>query len=159
MAASGSESCTSAKAAAWARWKITKRPILLVGKDPLLVGRPVGDEIHQGQGVIGVGHGLAELAQRQAANPPVIKLQKFAVDFHVVLSSVSCESVALVDGLGVEIIEICFRSAGTLAVGPAGEFHLQHAHLDSHLHYFAAVRGFDEPSADRARLKRPMCGE
>ena len=59
-----------------------ERTVLLVGERPLRVGRMGRHEVHQRQGVIGVGHRPGELPQRQAANPPVIELQELAVDLH-----------------------------------------------------------------------------
>ncbi len=43
-----------------------------------------------------------------------------------------------------------------LAIGPPGEFHLQKAHLDSHLQHFAAIVGAHQTRSDHTGLKWPL---
>ena len=58
-----------------------ERAVLLVREGPLLVGRVVAAEIHQAQRVVGVGHRIVKLTQRQPADPAMIILHKLAVGF------------------------------------------------------------------------------
>ena len=128
--------------------------VLLVGERPLRVGRMGRHEVHQRQGVIGVGHRPGELPQRQAANPPVIELQELAVDLHA-LRFVEHKGFAFDACQFPQPVEARFGPAGVLAVGPAGDLHLQQAHLDPHLEHFAAVAGADQPRGDHPRLEGP----
>ena len=52
-------------------------------------------------------------------------------------------------------VEARLGPAGVLAVGPAGDLHLQQAHLDPHLEHFPAVAGADQPRGDDPRLEGP----
>ena len=66
------------------------------------------------------------------------------------------ELCALVAHEAVEPVEAGIGPARMLAVGPAGDFHLQQAHLDPHLEHFAPVLGADQPRRDHSRSKRPF---
>ena len=132
-----------------------ERAVLLVGERPLRVGRMRRHEVDQRQGVIGVGHRAGELPQRQAANPPVIELQELAVDLDALLF-VECKGLPF-DALQLpEPVEARLGPAGVLAVGPAGDLHLQQAHLDPHLEHLAAVAGADQPRGNHPRLEGPL---
>ena len=43
------------------------------------------DEIHQGQGVVRIGHGTGIAAERQPADAPMVILQELAVGFLALL--------------------------------------------------------------------------
>ncbi len=139
--------------------EVDERPIALVRGRPVFIGRMGRDKIHQGQRVIGVGHGAVELPQRQAADPPVIILHEFAVDLEALLVRQDLRHVLLVAELALHEIEIRVHLAGTFAVGPAGELHLQQPQFDPHLKHLAAAGSPHDPRADHPRLIGPFAEE
>ena len=104
-----------------------------------------GHEIHQRQRVVGVGHRPVELPQGQAADAPVIVLHELAVDLETLLVGQQLRHVAAVAQLAGDVFQVGVLAAWPLAVGPAGELHLQQAQLDPHLQHFAAAGGADDP--------------
>ena len=115
-----------------------------------------GDKIHQGQRVIGVGHGAVELPQRQAADPPVIILHELAVDLKALLLRQDLRHVLLVAELALQEFEIGLLLAGAFPIGPAGELHLQQPQFNPHLKHLAAAGSPHHPCADHPRLIGPF---
>ena len=62
-----------------------ERPILLVREAPLRIGRVLGGEIHQRQGMVRIANGPAELLKCQPADPSMIELQKLAIYLEALL--------------------------------------------------------------------------
>ena len=95
---------------------------------PILARRMRRDEIHQFQRVVCVGHCGVELPQGQAANPPVVVLHEFAVDLETLFVSQQLRRILGAAQLLRDVFQIGWFSARPLAIGPASELHLQHAH-------------------------------
>ena len=96
-----------------------------------------------------------ELPQRQPADPAVIELEEFAIHLHALLLG-QRERLGFAQGLLDQRVEQRIGTLGPGAVGTTGRFHLQHAHLDPHLHDLTSVLCTDQPCTEHARLVRPI---
>jgi len=126
-------------------------------------------------GVVGADVEDAELAGGVADDAGVVAEDEEAEVAVVVHDGFFAEVLALVGGEGeaigaagfffvvgdefFEIVEEGFAAVGALAVGAAGELHLEEAEVEAHLEFFAAVEAGDFADVDGAGFVVPALEE
>src|SRR5262249_14261633 len=118
-----------------------KTAVLLVSLGVLLARRMVADEVHEGQRVVGVGHGPIEMAQGQPAETTVVELHELAISFQALLFAEREGPTSSLGAAGpaAQIVEVSGVAVRSGSVGPAVGFHLQDAEIDAQLDDLTSV--------------------
>ena len=131
---------------------------LLVRGDVVFVVAVPADEVHQGQGMVGVEHGLVVAAQREPGHAAVIELDELAIGLGAVFlvhgpgRRFAAGRLPAAGGTVAEIVEIGGEAVRTRPVGPAGDLELEDAELDPDLQHAPPVAGADFAGQNLARL-------
>ena len=128
-----------------------------MGGDVILVGSVLSDEVHEGQGVVGIADGQFVTAEREPGHPTVVELDELPVGFNaMVLRHHPIRALAVASssagGLVTEVITIGRRPMRPGAVGTTGDLQLKHAQLNPDLQDVATVPGADLASQHLSRL-------
>ena len=131
---------------------------LLVRGDVILLVAVAADEVHQGEGVVGILDGLVVAAQGQPGDAPVVELDEFAVGLgalrcrHHPRRGLAARRLAPARGAMAQVVEIGGEPMRPQAIGPAADLELEHAQLDPDLQDRPAVAGADLAGQDLAGL-------
>ncbi len=107
---------------------------------------------------LGVADDAVEIVNLKKAEIAVVILDAFLLELGALFGS---ERVTLVPGLRacgpkLMISEKRFATVRVQAVGPAGQFHLQHSQIDPELQFLPAIQSKDLAHFDGAVLVRPI---
>ena len=129
--------------------ELDKAAELLVRGDVLFIVAVPADEVHEGQGVIRIEHGLVVSAEREPGHPAVIELDELTIGLVAVLLfhgpgwGLPAWCLSPARRTVAKIVKIGGKAVGARAVGTAGQLELKDAELDPDLQHAAPIASLD----------------
>ena len=112
---------------------------LLVRADVIFVLHVTANEIHEGDGVVGVVNGILMPAQGQPGDAPMVKLNEFTVGLGALVGRhhpgrrLALRREPSAGGVMPEVIEVGHETVRAEAIGAPADLELKDAELDTHL--------------------------